>query len=115
MGSGKPAVGGKRLGIGPWIVVVAKVDAWSIAGNLSLIAARDIIPGRGKQAQTHPFDAAPNRAIDLFRIVGQARVGMVTRFQHSVELDQVARHSSLAIAQPLHWTGCAASDDDPQR
>ena len=60
-------------------------------------------------------DDAADGAVDLLRVVGEARVGVEAGLQHAVQLDQMRLHARLDIADGLDRSRGAAGDDDAQR
>ena len=111
----KPAVRREAVAIRRRIVEITQVNRRTDSGNLADFAVRHVVAVVVENAQTHGVDAAPDCTVDLERIVGQTREGVVARFQHSVELDQLRmRNGGLECLDRFHRGRCAAGDDDAQ-
>ena len=110
----QPSVG-ERLGVGRRVGVIAEMHAGAQRRDLADLAARHLVAGLVDDLQLHARDDAADGAVDLGRIVAEARVGVKAGLQHAVELDQVARHARLVVADGLDRGRGAAGDDDAQR
>ena len=65
-------------------------------------------------AQLHGTHRPADGAVDLLRIVAKARIGLKAGLQHAVELDQMALHALLVLADRLDRRRGATGDDDAQ-
>ena len=109
----QPSVG-ERLRVGRGVGVVAEMDAGAEGGDLADLAVRHLPARLVEDLELHAGDHAADGAVDLGRVVAEARVGVEARLQHAVELDQVPGHARLVVADGLDRGRGAAGDDDAQ-
>src|SRR5579872_2568226 len=110
----EPALLVEGCRIGGWIVVIPEMYRGTARHQFSGLASGDIISFRIDDAELHRPYRAPDRAVDLLGIVGEARIGLKARLQHAVELDQMALHPLLIFADGLDGRRGTASDHDTQ-
>jgi hypothetical protein len=111
----EPAIGGKGLGIGGGVGVIAQVDAGAQGRDLADLALLHLQSQLVQDLELHARDHAPDCAVDFGRVIAEARVGVKARLQHTIELDQVARHACLVVANCLDCGGGTTGYDDAQR
>src|SRR5271169_2086747 len=86
----EPSVLGERGCVGGRITMVAEMNARSSRGDFPDLAKGHIVAGAIQNAQFHVADDPADGPVHFGRVIGEARIGMESGLEHSVELYQMS-------------------------